>query len=163
MDVTAASPPTDNGPESERLFGTAQLFLTDARLVVSLLNSTRYVFLRSAFGISREQANIVTFMGTLVAAEMALGAARRVAQGPLHASRADAALGGAALRELAFAIGGPHSRQVRGFATLVSGALLVGVAFPGLRHTAHRVREAESRMRQARISRYSEAIRSARQ
>jgi hypothetical protein len=163
MDVTAASPPTDHGPESQPLFGTAQLFLTDSRLVGGVLNSARYVFLRRAFGISREQANIVTFMGTLVAAEMAYGAARRVMRAPLHTSRADAALGGAALREVAFAIGGPRSREVRGYATLVSAALLISVAFPGLRHTARRVREAESRVRHARIDRYSDAIRSGQQ
>src|SRR5262245_60223780 len=158
MDVTAGSDPTAD-PTQQRLFGTAQLFLTDSRLVFAVLNSSRYVFLNRVFGVSLEQANVVTFLGGLAVADLLFEGGRRTARAPLRTSRADYALGGAVLRELAFAVGGPGSREVRGFATLVSGALLISVAFPGIRHTARRVREAESRARRARIARYSDMVR----
>ena len=143
-------------------FGTGRLFLTDTRLLLAFLNSARYAVLQRVFGASREQTNVVTFFAALIAADAAYESARRAIRAPLGVSAADVALGGAALREAAFAITGRRSRQVPMFATLVTGAALASLAFPGLRRAAQRARAAEQRVRQQRIGRYGDALRAAR-
>jgi hypothetical protein len=154
MDSISAGPRA-----SQDRFGTGRLFLTDSRLVFALVDSSRYAFLHRMLGVSREQANIVTFMAAVVAADAAYELVRRIVRAPVGVSRADVALGGGALRETAFAVGGSGSRDVPMFATLVVGAALASVAFPGLRRAAGRAREAERRVRRQRIGRYTDAIR----
>jgi hypothetical protein len=144
---------------SQDRFGAGRLFLTDSRLVFGLLNSSRYALLARMFGVSRAQANVVTFMTVVVAADAAYESIGRVARTRLGASRADVLLGDAALRGAAFAIGGPASRKAPLFPTLVAGAALASVAFPGLRQAAARARAAERRVRQQRIGRYADAMR----
>ena len=68
-----------------------------------------------------------------------------------------AGLGATALREAALGVAGPSARAVPGFGTLVAFALLGGLAAPGLRRTAQRMRAAERRVRRGRIRRYAAA------
>jgi hypothetical protein len=51
-------------------------------------------------------------------------------------------------------LAGPNARAIPGFATLVAFAMVGGLAAPGLRRTAQRMRAAEGRVRRRRISRY---------
>jgi hypothetical protein len=157
MDPTAP----DDRPELDPKFGAGRLFLSDVRLALALVNSTRYAVLRSTLGISREQANIVTFFGALLAADTAYETARRVVRVPLRMSGTDAVLGGFALREAAFGVTGPQSRDVRLFGTLVAGAMVASIAVPGLRRAARRMREAERDVRERRIATYRAAMRAA--
>ena len=46
--------------ETTAPFGTQQLFLTDSRMVFTVLNHLRYQALNRVFGTSREQANALT-------------------------------------------------------------------------------------------------------
>jgi hypothetical protein len=50
-------------------FGKSELFLTDARLALGVLNHLRYQALNRAFGTSREQANVLTAIVVLGAAD----------------------------------------------------------------------------------------------
>jgi hypothetical protein len=150
--------------EANAGFGTSQLFLADSRLVLAVLNHLRYQALNRAFGISREQANVLTVVLLLGAADGAYETARRVTGKRPHVSGPDAAIGAIALRDAALAVAGPGSREIAGFGTLVAVAVLGGLAAPGLRRTAHRMRTAEQRLRAAeervrrgRIRRYQEA------
>jgi hypothetical protein len=147
--------------ESNAGFGTSQLFLTDSRLVLALLNHVRYQALNRAFGVSREQANVLTAVLLLGAADGAYETARRVTGARLHVSGTDAALGAVALRDVALGVAGPSARVVPGFGTLVAFAILGGIAAPSLRRAAQRMRAAEERLRateqrvrRERISRY---------
>jgi len=139
--------------ETSPPFGTPQLFLTDSRLVFVVLNHLRYQALNRVFGTSREQANALTVVLLLGAAESAYEAARRISATRLRGY--NAGLGAAALREATLGVAGPSARAVSGFATLVAFALLGGLAAPGLRRTAHRMRAAERRGRRARIAGYA--------
>lgn len=150
--------------EASDRFGTANLFLTDSRLVLALANHLRYEALNRAFGVSREQANVLTAVLLLTAADGAYEAARRIPGMRPGVSRLGAATGAIALRNAALGVGGPTSREVPGFATLMAVAVVGGLAVPGLRRTARRMRAAEQRLRAAeqrirreRIRRYTEA------
>ena len=148
-------------PGLDPKFGAGRLFLSDVRLALALFNSTRYAVLRSTLGISREQANIVTFFGALLAGDAVYATARRVVRAPLRVSGTDVLLGALGIREAAFGITGPQSRDVRLFGTLVAGALLASIAVPGLRRAARRMREAEHDVRERRIANYQAAMRAA--
>jgi hypothetical protein len=146
-------------------FGAPQLALTDARLALAILNHVRYDALRWAFGVNREQANVVTVLLVLGAAESVYEGARRIPGLRPSISGVDAAIGAVALRDAALgAVGGPAGRQIPGFATLVAGAALATVAIPSLRRAAararaaeQRIRAAEARIRAERIRRYAAA------
>ena len=159
MDPTVAMHTSGDRPELDAKFGTGMLFLADARLAFALLNSARHAVLRSMFGMSREQANIVTVVGALVVADAATETARRVVRTPLRVSSADVLLGGFALREGVFGVTGPPSRDVGLFGTLVTGAMVASLAIPGLRRAAHTIRAAEREIRQRRIAAYRAAMR----
>ena len=152
------------GMEASAGFGTPKLFIIDSRLAFAVLNHLRYQALNRVFGISRDQANVLTVVLLLGAADGTLQAARRVRGMRLHVSGPDAALAGIALRDAALGAAGPSTRQVPGAGTLLALAMLGGLAAPGLRRTAHRMREAEQRLRDAerrvrreRIRRYTAA------
>jgi hypothetical protein len=138
-------------------FGTSQLFLTDARLVIAVLNHLRYQALNRAFGVSREQANLVTAALVVGAADGTYEVARRLTRARLHVSGADAAFAAVALREAALGVAGPGARAVPGFGTLVACAILGGIAAPTVRRTTQRIRAAEQRVRVERIRRYASA------
>jgi hypothetical protein len=147
--------------ETSAGFGTSRLFLADTRLALAVLNHLRYQALNRVFGVSRDQANVLTVVALLGAADGTYEGARRISGTRLRVSGADAALGATALRDAALGVAGPSARQVPGFVTLVALAMLGGLAAPGLRRTAQRMRAAEQRLRAAeqrvrreRIGRY---------
>jgi hypothetical protein len=150
--------------ETSAGFGTQQLFLTDARLVIAVLNHLRYQALNRAFGTSRDQANVLTVVLLLGAADGAYEATRRITGMRPHVSGTDAALGAIALRDASLGIAGPNVRAIPGFGALVAVAIFGGFAAPALRRTARRMRAAEQRLRAAeqrvrrgRIRRYTVA------
>jgi len=139
-------------------FGKSELFLTDARLVLGVLNHVRYQALNRVFGVSREQANVVTAILLLGAADGAYEATRRIVGFRPHVSRTDAALGAIAVRDASLGLAGPSVRAVPGFGTLVAFAIAGGFVAPALRRTGHKVRAAEQRLRAAEERIRSERI-----
>jgi len=136
-------------------FGTGRLFLADSRLAFAFANHLRHLALRRVFGVSREQANVLTFVLLAGGAEAAYLGARTVARAPLRVTGADAALGGAMLRESVFGLAGPASRDTPRFGTLIALGLLGGLAAPGVRRAMSSARATEHRLRRARISQYA--------
>ncbi|HEY6692397.1 MAG TPA: hypothetical protein VI006_06070 [Solirubrobacteraceae bacterium] len=156
------------GPEPSAGFGTAQLLHADSRLALAVLNHLRYRALNRVFGMSRDQVNLLTVVLLLSAADGAYEAARRISGMRLRVSGAGAGFGVIALREAVLGVAGPSTRQVPGAGTLLSLAILGGLAAPTLRRTAHTVRAAEQRLRateervrRERIRRYAAARASA--
>jgi len=139
--------------------GTEELFLADSRLALAALNVGRKWALRRVFGVSREQANLLTLVLALSAAEAAHEATRRVIRAPLRVSGTDAAIGGFLVREAALGIAGPRNRDVPLFGTLMMVAAIAGLALPGLRRAVQGFRATEQRVREQRISRYIAARR----
>ena len=136
-------------------FGTGRLFLADSRLAFAFANHLRYLALRRVFGVSREQANVLTAVLLAGGAEAAYLGARTVVRAPLRVTGADAALGGAMLRESMFGMAGPASRETPMFGALLALGLLGGLAAPGIRRAMSRARGTEQRLRRARISQYA--------
>jgi hypothetical protein len=140
-------------------FGAGSLFLADSRLLFVVLNQLRYRGLHRAFGVSREQANLLTLVLVLVGAQGTWTKAGRVVRAPLQLSPMDGAIGAFTLREAAGGIAGREARAVSGFATLLTVALVGGLALPVARRTAHRLRAVERRLRTARENQYASARR----
>jgi hypothetical protein len=140
-------------------FGAGELFLADSRLAFVVLNELRYRAMRRVFGVSREQANLLTFAVALVGFEGAVTTAGRVIRAPLQISRMDVAMGGFMGREAAIGVAGPSAAEVSPFATLMTIAVVGGLALPTLRRTARRLRAAERRLRTLRESQYANARR----
>ena len=154
--------------EPDPRFGASQLLFTDTRLAYAVFNHLRYQALNRAFGTTRAQANVLTAVLALGAADGVYETVRRIAGVRPHVSGTDAAFGAIALRDAALSVAGPGGRQIQGFGTLVAVAMLGSLAAPTLRRTAHRlhaaeqrVRAAESRVRRERIRRYAAAQRPA--
>jgi hypothetical protein len=139
--------------ETGARFDAPQVFLSDSRVVLALLNHLRYQALNRVFGTSREQANVLTVVLLLRAADSAYETARRISGTRMRGS--DAGLGAIALREAALGVAGPGARAVPGLGALVAVALLGGLAAPGLRRMAGRMRAAERRVRRARVRHYA--------
>src|SRR3954451_931576 len=132
-------------------YRAARVFASDARVVLALANHARYLALRRVFGVSREQANLLTFVLALGATQAGYTTARRVVQSPLHLSGTDVGLGAFAVREAALVVAGPTARDVPGLGVLVAFAMIGGLAFPSLRRAAHGARIAEQRPREPRV------------
>jgi len=146
--------------ESTAKFSTTHLALADARMAFGLLNHFRYQALERTFGVSRQQANALTAVLLLTAADGAYEAARRATGLRPHVAGTDVALGAIALRDVSLGVAGPSDRAIPGLATLLALAMVGSVAMPGLRRAAHRaqqIRAAEKRIRTERIRRYAEA------
>jgi hypothetical protein len=148
--------PWSTGPGS---FSAGRLFLADARLALLVLDHGRRLSLSRIFGVSGRQADVLSLVLALSAAEAAYRAARRVAGAPLAISGADVALGGLVLREGTLGIAGPGARAVPSAGTLLTIGILGGLAVPAVRRATHRLRAAEHRLRQERQRRYSAARR----
>src|SRR3954454_5051002 len=145
-------------------FGAGQLALADSRLALAVLNHLRYQALHKAFGTSREQANVLTAVVALGAADIVYEAGRRVTGLRPHVKGGDAAIGALALRDATLGLAGTNNRAVPGFETLLTVAVLGGLAVPAVRRAAHgmhvaeqRLRAAESRIRRERMMRYAAA------
>jgi hypothetical protein len=136
----------------------ARVFIYDARMVLALANHARYLALNRVFGVSRDQANLLTGVFLIGSAEATYATAKRAFRSPIEAS--DASLAALALHEAALALGGPGSRKVRGFAPLVALALVGGVALPSVRRAVHGARMAEHHLRERRMRAF-EAMRRA--
>ena len=141
--------------------GAARVFLSDARLVLGVVNEVRHRSLRRMFGASREQANLLTFVVVLTATGVAYEAAVRVIRAPFPMSGSDAAIGGYLVREAGLGIAGPAAREVPLFGTLVAAALIGRVAVPELRRALRGIRAAEGRVRAQRMRVYAAAQRAA--
>jgi hypothetical protein len=152
--MAATPPPATARPEAP--FGAGRLFLADSRLAFAVANHLRHQALHRVFGVSRQQANLVTLAVALTAADAAYETTRRVFKTRLHVSGTNAAAGAIGLRATALGLVGPANRDVPGLGTLLTVAMLGGLAAPGVR-AIRRLRATEQRVRLERIRRYTAA------
>jgi len=136
-----------------------RVFLSDSRLAFAVLNEARYLSLSRAFGVSREQANLLTFVLALGGTSAAFATARRIVRGPFPVSGSDAAISGFLVREAGLGMAGPAAREVPLFGTLVAVAMIGGLAMPELRRALRAIRAAEHRVREQRMRIYGAAQR----
>jgi hypothetical protein len=136
-----------------------RVFLSDSRLAFAVLNQGRHMSLSRAFGVSREEANLLTFVLALGATNAALATARRIMRGPFSMSGSDAGIGVFLMREAGLGIAGPAARQVPLVGTLVAVGMIGGLAVPELRRALRGIRAAEHRVREQRMRIYGVARR----
>lgn len=138
-------------------FGAGELFLADSRLAFVALNEARYRVLRRVFGVSRAQANLLTFVLALNASHAAAVTAEKVVTAPFRVAKVDVVISGFTMREAAVGAAGPRAAAVSPFATLLLIAVAGGMALPTLRRAAHQARLLERRIRTLRERQYSSA------
>ena len=158
MDGTSASANANVGG-----MGAGRVFLSDSRLALGVLNYARHLVLRRYFGVSREQANLLSFILTLGMAEGTLRTTRRMLRGPFPLSRDDALIGRYLVREGGLSIAWPGAREVPLFGTLLAFGMLGGLAVPEVRRALRGLRSAEHRVREQRMRIYGVAQRAASQ
>ena len=141
-------------------FGTSQLFLTDSRLVLAVANHLRYQALNRAFGVSRDQANVVTAVLLLGAADGAYEATRRItgARVPCPAPTRPSARSRCATRRSASPGRAPERSRASGRSWRSRCSAASPPPVCGQERAAEqRLRAAEERVRRERIRRYSAA------
>lgn len=117
-------------------------FLSDARLVLSLLNRARYPVLTRVFGVSPTEVNLLTFVLAVGAANATYDAARRFIRHPWPLDGPDTAAAGFLVREVGFRIAGPQAREVDQFGALIAIAAISSLTLPGVRRALHDIRVA---------------------
>jgi hypothetical protein len=154
MDATSASGAAN--PRSG--IGAGQLFLTDSRMALGFANYARHQALHRAFGVDREQANLLTFVLVLTAGAPTAAFLGKAVLAPLAVvTGVNAGVGAFALGQATRSIAGPGVREVPGAAALLALAIFGGLALPQVRRAARGLRQAESRVRRQRESMYDAA------
>jgi hypothetical protein len=128
-----------------------RVFLSDSRLAFAVLNQARYLSLSRVFGVSREQANLLTFVLALGAANLTYDALRRIIRHPWPLSGPDTGIATFLVRETGFGIAGPKAREVQLFGTLIAVSAIGGLGLPGIRRALHGIRVAEQRVPEQRM------------
>jgi hypothetical protein len=134
--------------------GGARLLVSDVCTGLLLVDEARYRAVKRLFGVSRDQSWPVTLIAVALLAGVAHDKWEQMLRGPGGPTRADVALGAAALRELLTWIPGPSSRDTRGVATLVLIAVVGSVVRPGLSRTLRGIRTSAHGLRQSFNHRY---------
>jgi hypothetical protein len=161
MDHSAVAGTSAGGPPGGQL-SAGRVFAADVRMTLALANEARHLVLRRYFGVSREQANLVTAALALAGADAAYVAIRRGLRAPFTLSREDVGMGGLALREVVYGIAGPQARDAPFFGALVTAAVVGRLAVPTVRKAIHELRVTEHRIREQRLRVYNAARRVAR-
>jgi hypothetical protein len=158
MDTAAVSGAGAGRPNRRSDFGAGRLALADSRLALGALNYFRYQGLNRAFGVQREQANLLTLVLLVSAGPPMVAGLWRAVRAPLAmATGANAGVGAFAVREATRGVVGPGASEVPNAAALLALAIAGGVAIPQLRRALRGVRAAEHRVRQQRESMYQRA------
>ncbi len=153
-------PPGRSGSVAD--VGGARLLVSDVRVALLLLDEARYRTVHRVFGVSREQSWPVTLIALALLAQATHDKLGPILTGPGGPTRADAALGAGALRELLIGIPGPSSRGTPLLGTLMMIAIVGAIARPGLSRAVHGIRASSHRIHVSFNHRYGHVVRSRR-
>jgi hypothetical protein len=128
------------------------------RVAFLLANEARYRALQRVLGVSREQANLATAVVALIVAEAARDKARQLLFAPGGPTLGDVALAGATAREVILGAAGPTARDTPLFVTLVTIAVLGGLARPVIEDSVRDFKAASHRLHQSFLHRYGHLI-----
>jgi hypothetical protein len=155
-----ATPPDDNGEAASagaravqrirrigggQRSGGAQLLATDARVAFLLMNEARKRALIRAFGISPQDANAVTAIGLILAANAAQDRVGRLLRGAAAPTTTDALIAGGSVRALLGVVAGPALDETPGLGTLIAVALAAHAVRPTAARSLHAVRSGSHR------------------
>ncbi len=139
--------------------GGARLLVSDTRVALLLLNEARYRTMQRLFGVSRDQVNLTTAIAALVLAGAVRDRMDRILNAPSFPSATDVTFGAGVLRELVYGAAGPWSRDTPFFGTLVTIAVLGGLARPAAGTSVRNISAASQRMRRLFDGRYGHVLR----
>jgi hypothetical protein len=138
--------------------GGARLLVSDVRVALLLIDEARWRVVKRLFGVSRDQSWPVTLIVLVLLASAAHDKSDQILKGPGGPTRADVALGAAALREMLFGIPGQSSPGSPLLTTLVTIALVGAGARPVLSRTVRGIRTSTHRVRQSFSHRYGHLL-----
>jgi hypothetical protein len=136
-------------------FSGAQLLVSDIRTAWLLLNAARYRALERVFGVTGEQANLLTFVALLMLAEGGFERTHRLLDDAGPPSVADSVLGVATVRAFGQMIAGPTSRETPLFGTLVTIAVVGSFLRPALVRGSREFAQFSYQAREAFSHRYA--------
>ena len=166
VDATATTtPPAADREPAGTTDGTGEfdrgLLASDMRIAFLLLNEARYRTIERLFGVSRDQANLVTAIAALVIARAARDTSTRTSRtlkGPGGPKRGDAVLGGAMLNQVLADLAGPSSKEMPAMGALIAIALVAAGSGPAVRRSARSVRAFSHELRHTFNHRYGRLI-----
>jgi len=137
--------------------GGRELFLIDASAAFALANEARYRTLERVFGIQRTDANLLTAVMALMAANSVYEKVAS-AKPPRPPSIPDIAIGVGALRETIYGVAGPASRDTPLGGTLIALAVLGGLVRPPVIRSIRQARTSSRRVYHGFRGRYGHLI-----
>ncbi len=139
--------------------GGAGLLRTDARVAHLLANEARDRAVARLFGVSPDDAFLVTIIALGLAAHAIHERVARVLDAPGAPSFGDAVIAAGALRQSAQRIQGKPSTESPALDALVLTAFVAALAVPSVRGTLHWVRASTHRLRLDFDHRYGHLVR----
>src|SRR3954469_11415487 len=130
MDTSAVRDTGAGGSPGAGEVSAARAFGSDVMMTLALMNEGRYLLLQRYFGVSRNQANLLTAAIVLAGADAGYATMRHALHEPLGVTGADVGIGGMVLREAAYSVAGPGAREVPFFGALVAAGLIGSLAVP---------------------------------
>lgn len=142
MSASSPLPPSEPGQKTlprlrpEGYFGGVRLLLADARVVTMLLDDARRRGMERLFGIPRDEDSALVTLIVMVLLARALQS--RTPSRPSRPGVSGLVFGFGALREAAYDVAGPWSRESNYFGTLLTFALAAASARFVVRGTTRR-------------------------
>ena len=156
--VAGASVRTEQPVASDGWLSGVEQLTSDTRVALLLLRDARNRACARLFGVSEQDAGLVTIIALAMLAHAANRKAHEVLNArPIH--RSDAWIGEGALNEAFHRIAGDASRDVEFIGSLILASVLVNSMRPVLRQSVHDLRVAAHRLRLDFDHRYGHLIR----
>jgi hypothetical protein len=127
-------------------FGGARLLLSDMRTAFLLVNHARHRTIARLFGVSSDQANLLTLVAALTLAEAVHEKVERLLSAPSVPSLGDGLLASASLRELLAGVAGPPAHETPLSSTLLMIAVVGGTAGPAGLKSLRAIKASSHRM-----------------
>jgi hypothetical protein len=114
----------------------AELFPSDPRAAFVLLNEARYLAIQGAFGVRRDQVNLMTLLAAMMVGGAVHTKAQRVRRRLRGTTRTDVILADGVMNALGRQIAGPSAGQIPFIAPLVGTAFVGSVTWRVVRRSA---------------------------
>lgn len=130
---------SEAGPASVRRdVGGADLLVSDLRFALLLISEARFRAMARLFGVSRDQANLVSLIALALLVERAHSTWEWLNAGP--ASSADGLFAAASMREALTGVAGPASRRDPLYGILLMAAVLLSGTNPAVKASLRQIK-----------------------
>jgi hypothetical protein len=144
--LTESTQPRKSNPSLADEFGGGRLLVSDARLAFLFANQARHRALVRLFGVSPDQATLLTLVIVTMLGGTAHRKVQRLVRTPSLPSQSDGLLAGASARELLWSLAGSPSREMPFSGALLAIAIVGGTTGPSVVRTLRGFRASSRRM-----------------